>query len=94
MIISILEFIKDYGVQLSAIGAMVAFIFGVYKYQIERETTLFWKEFEVFHKLIKELVEPSTQGQVMYVDRQIAIIFELQNYTIKTLTKQSNIYAQ
>ena len=81
MIVSILEFIKDYGTQLSAIGAMFAFIFGIYKYQIERKTTLFWKEFEVFHKLIKELVEPETQGQTMKLDRQIAIVFELRNYT-------------
>lgn len=80
MILSILEFIKNYGTQLSAVGAMIAIIFGIYKYQIERKTTLFWKEFEVFHKLIKELVEPEIQDQLMKLDRQIAIVFELQNY--------------
>jgi len=79
--VSTLEFIKDYGTQLSAIAAMIAFIFGAYKYQIERKTTLFWKEFEVFHKLIKELVEPSSENQIMKLDRQIALIFELQHYT-------------
>ena len=80
MIILILEFIKDYGTQLSAIGAMIAFIFVVYKYQIERKTTLFWKEFEAFHKLIKELVEPESGTQTMKLDRQIAVLFELRNY--------------
>lgn len=80
MELSILEFIKNYGTQLSAIGAMLAFIFGVYKYQTERKTTLFWKEFEVFHKLIKELVEPETPAQAMKLDRQVALVFELRNY--------------
>ena len=80
MLISIFEFIKNYGTQLSAIGAMFAFIFAIYKYHIERKTTLYWKEFDIFHKLIQGLVEPSTEKHSMYLDRQIAIIFELRNY--------------
>lgn len=59
---------------------MITFVFAIYKYQIERKTTLFWKEFEVFHKLIKELVEPSCEHNLKYLNRQIAIIFELRNY--------------
>lgn len=74
------EFIKIYATQLSAFGAMITFVFAIYKYQIERKTTLFWKEFEVFHKLIKELVEPSCENSSKYLDRQIAIVFELRNY--------------
>lgn len=77
---ALFEFIKLYGTQLSAIGAAFAFIFGVYKFQAERKTTLFWKEFEVYHKLVKELVEPPSENGALYVDRQAAVIFELRNF--------------
>ena len=77
---AILEFLKLYGSQLSAVGAALAFIFGVYKFQAERKTTLFWKEFEVYHKLVKELVEPPAKDGAMYVDRQAAIMFEMRNF--------------
>ena len=65
---------------MSAIGAALAFIFGIYKFQVERKTTFFWKEFEVFHKLVKELVEPPSEQGAMYVDRQAAVMFELRNF--------------
>ncbi|RZK33112.1 MAG: hypothetical protein EOO61_15880 [Hymenobacter sp.] len=35
------------------------------------------REFENFHKLIRELVEPPTPDGSLYVDRQCAILFEL-----------------
>jgi len=76
----LLEILKVYGTQLSALGAAVAFAFGVYKFQTERRTTLFWKEFEVYHKLVKELVEPPTENGHLYVDRQAAIMFEMRNF--------------
>lgn len=74
------ELIKLYGTQLSAIGAAIAFVFGLYKFQVERQTALFWKEFEVYHKLVKELVEPPSENGAMYVDRQAAIIYEMRNF--------------
>lgn len=72
--------LKTYGSQLGVIGAAIAFIFGVYKFQAERSTSFFWKEFEVYHKLVKELVEPPSEQGAMYVDRQAAIMFELRNF--------------
>ncbi|MCL1826139.1 MAG: hypothetical protein FWG26_09440 [Betaproteobacteria bacterium] len=74
------EFIRLYGNQLSAISAVLAFLFGVYKYLEERRESHYWKEFEVFHKLVKELVEPSGENRTLYIDRQAAIIFELRNF--------------
>jgi hypothetical protein len=76
----ILEAIKNYGVSLSAIGATIAFIWGAFKYLVERRSTHYWREFEVFHTLVKELVEPQNQEKAMYVDRQAAIMFELRNF--------------
>ena len=77
---SILSFLQSYGTQISALGAASAFIFGVYKYYLERKTALFWKEFEVYHKLVKELVSPDSEVGSMYIDRQAAIIYELRNF--------------
>lgn len=76
---ALLIIFKEYGSQLSAVGAAVVFIFGVYKFQAERKASHYWKEFEVYHTLVKELVEcPS--GGALYVDRQAAIMYELRNF--------------
>lgn len=76
----LLEFFKEYGTQISAIGASIAFIFSVYKFQAERKASHFWKEFETYHKLIKELVQPPSETEGLYIDRQTTIIYELRFY--------------
>lgn len=77
---ALLELVKIYGTQLSAIGAAISFAFGLYKFQVERRAAHFWKEFEVYHKLVKELVEPPSENGALYVDRQAAIIYEMRNF--------------
>ena len=77
---ALFELIRIYGTQLGVIGAAIAFAFGLYKFQVERQTALFWKEFEVYHKLVKELVEPPSETGALYVDRQAAIIYEMRNF--------------
>lgn len=76
----LLELFKIYGTQISAFGVAVAFIFGVYKFQAERQASHFWKEFEAYHKLVKELVQPPTIDGALYIDRQTAILYELRFY--------------
>lgn len=76
---TLITILKEYGIQLSAVGGAVAFFFSVYKFQAERKAAHYWKEFEVYHKLVKELVEPPTEG-ALYVDRQAAIMYELRNF--------------
>jgi hypothetical protein len=78
--IELLEFLKEYGNQLSAVGALIAFLIGGHKYITERKESHFWKEFEVYHRLVKELVEPNSREGAMYVDRQTTIMFELRNF--------------
>ena len=77
---TVLELIQNYGSQASAIGAAASFIFGVFKYLSERKTTMYWKEFDVYHKLVKELSEPHIDEASMYLDRQAAVIYELRNF--------------
>lgn len=76
----LLEIFKLYGTQLSALGAAIAFIFSVYKFQAERKASHFWKEFEAYHKLVKELVEPPSKNGALYIDRQTAVLYELRFY--------------
>lgn len=77
---TLLEIFKLYGTQLSAFGATVVFIFSAYKFQAERKASHFWKEFEAYHKLVKELVEPPTENGALYIDRQTAVLYELRFY--------------
>jgi len=58
-------------------------IWVIYQYFDTKNRELKWKEFEVYHKLIKELVQPEEMNsgvRVLYLDRQTAIIFELRNF--------------
>lgn len=74
------EMIKDYTVSLSALASAIAVIIALVKFVIERRDAHYWKEFDVYHKLVKELVEPDKETNVLYVDRQAAIVFELRNF--------------
>ena len=74
---ALLEIFKSYGTQLSAFGAVFVFGFGVYKFLVERKESHFWKEFEAYHKLVKELVEPPSENGALYLDRQTAVLYEL-----------------
>ena len=76
----ILNFIKDNQIELYVLGVTIAFLFSIYKYYINRKTELYWKEFEIYHKLLKDLVQPEVENGSVYLDRQIAIIFELKNF--------------
>lgn len=77
---ALIDIFKTYGTQLSALGAAIVFIFGVYKFQAERKASHFWKEFDAYHKLVKELVEPSENAGKMWLDRQTAVVYELRFY--------------
>ncbi len=52
----------------------------VYQFFLIRERESATKQFEAFHRLVKELVEPDEKTNVLYVDRQAAIAFELRHF--------------
>lgn len=70
---------------------MLPFFWAIYKYFDSRKREQDLKEFNNYHRLIKELVQPETKDSPMYVDRQAAIIYELRYYkryfpiTLRTL---------
>jgi len=72
-----LAFLIKYGPALSALGAGIAFAWTVIQFLSVRAREAANREFDNFHKLVKELVEPPTPDGSLYVDRQCAILFEL-----------------
>lgn len=85
------ELLTKYGTTFSAIGAAVAFIWSVFQFFSVRAREARIREFETFHRLIKDLVEPSSGTARLYLDRQCAVLFELRffpryfPFTLRTL---------
>ena len=61
---------------IAILSSLATFIWTVYKYTDKRQDL---REFENYHKLIKELVQPDEKN-VMWVDRQTAIVYELRHF--------------
>jgi hypothetical protein len=72
-----LRLLNSSGTALGAIGASIAFIWSVFQFFSIRAREAKAREFETFHKLIKNLVEPAATGTALYVDRQFAVLYEL-----------------
>ncbi|KAA8702869.1 MULTISPECIES: hypothetical protein [Pseudomonas] len=72
--------LKDNVVPLGMFGAAVTFMWGVGRYVFEKGREARLREFETYHGLIRDLVKPQDLGDIMYVDRQCAVIFELRFY--------------
>lgn len=72
----------NYTVLIGIVTSAVTLIWTVYQYTDTKKREQNLKEFENYHKLIKELVQPenSDKGEVLYVDRQTAIIYELTHF--------------
>lgn len=58
---------------LGAVGTAIAWVC-----QRARESRE--KQFATFHKLVKELVSPAEKDEKMWLDRQIAVAFELRHF--------------
>lgn len=73
----ILSLINKYGHAFSEIGAVIAFAWSVWQFFSVRSRDARSRDFENFHRLVKDLVEPPSNGASPYIDRQCAVIFEL-----------------
>jgi hypothetical protein len=65
---------------LSILGAAVAFVWSTSQQVAQRKAEAREREFQTFHKLIKELVSPDSADGVMRLDRQCAVVFELRHF--------------
>ncbi|MES2950686.1 MAG: hypothetical protein V4858_19305 [Pseudomonadota bacterium] len=76
---------------LTAVGAAVAFIWSVIQFVLVRKRDQEHREFEIYHRLVKELVATDPETKVVWIDRQTAVLFELRRFkryhelTLRTL---------
>lgn len=65
---------------ITTLLGLASFIWAICQYFDSRKREQNLKEFENYHKLIKELVQPDDEKNSMYIDRQAAIIYELRHF--------------
>ena len=63
-------------IALTLIPLAVASLFHL----LQRRAELKFKRFELYHSLIRQLVEPDQPSGEMRVSRQMAVVFELRNF--------------
>jgi hypothetical protein len=67
---------------LTAIGVTITgatLLWQVVQFFLNKNTEAKSRQFEIYHRLIKELVEPAEKGAT-YIDRQCAVVFELRRF--------------
>ena len=64
----------------SVILAAIPILWGAFSYILIKKKEAEYLQFKTYHDLIRQLVEPEKPGSAIYLDRQIAIIFELREF--------------
>jgi hypothetical protein len=67
------------GVTVGAVGTGIAFVVSIFQFLSVRKRESREREFDKYHSLIERLVSPDKSGGV-FLDRQIAVVFELRNF--------------
>jgi hypothetical protein len=75
-----LRWLFAHGVSATGVGAAIAFVFSVYQFLSVRKRESKQKEFDQYHSLIEKLVAPSVGKTQVFLDQQIAVVFELRNF--------------
>jgi hypothetical protein len=65
---------------LGILGAAIAFAWSTIQQITQRKSESRERDFQAFHRLVKELVSPDAAGAVMHLDRQAAVVFELRHF--------------
>lgn len=64
---------------IGIVGSSVAFSWSVVAFVLSWRAEQRSREFEHYHRLIKELVSPDETGST-WIDRQVAVVFELRHF--------------
>ena len=75
-----LAWLSANAVGAGALVAAITVLWSIVQFIFVRRRDQQAREFEVYHLLIKELVSPTDATGVVWLDRQIAAIFELRNF--------------
>src|SRR5258706_11025371 len=76
----VLGWLWGHGVSVTGVGAAVAFVFSVYQFLSVRKRESRQKEFDQYHSLVEKLVSPRQGQSQVFLDQQIALVFELRNF--------------
>ena len=77
----LINFLNSNAVGITLILTAIAGIFKFWQYVDIKRSEWRQKNFENFHRLIKELVQSDTPGEDIKLDRQIAVVYELRNFS-------------
>jgi hypothetical protein len=69
----------NWTILIAVATSSISGLWTVYQYIETKKREQNLKEFENYHKLIKELVQPD-ESNAMWIDRQAAIVFELTHF--------------
>ncbi len=75
-----LTWLSENAVALGVLGAACGFLWSAVQVVLERRRELHFKEFDAYHRLVKELVAPDPETGSTWIDRQGAVVFELRNF--------------
>jgi hypothetical protein len=64
---------------IAGITAALSLLWQIVQFFVNKNTEAKSRQFEIYHRLIKELVEPGEKGAT-YTDRQCAVVFELRHF--------------
>ena len=74
------KWVSDNASAVGVLSGLIPFAWTVISYIHAKRQELREKRFETYHELIKQLIEGNTPESGLFVDRQIAVIFELTNF--------------
>jgi hypothetical protein len=92
------SWVSSNAASLGIVGAAIAFITSNIQQFFQRRTEAREREFQSFHRLVKDLVTPDAQDGKVWEDRQAAVAFELRNFpryyefTQRMLLRLKNIW--
>lgn len=77
---SIGGWITDHAGELGLVVGLVPVFLGAIQYLLIKRSEEKARKFENYHRLIKELVQGDGEKSSPFVDRQMAVIYELRNF--------------
>jgi hypothetical protein len=87
----LLNLLANNAAVLSLIGSALAFAWSVVQFVLVRKRDEQHREFEIYHRLVKELVAPDPDYKATWINRQATVVFELRRFkryhelTLRTL---------
>lgn len=75
-----LSWLTSNAAALGVLGAAITFVWSAIQFILVRRKEQQAHNFQAFHRLIKELVSPDDINKFIWIDRQMAVVFELRHF--------------